>query len=99
MAAVAPPKNGLNPNYISFDPLAAATVYVASVAPDATKDHLWKSTDGGATFAAIDGTAAASNGFPFGGPGNSIVAGPNAADNLYAGTHPGACPVRACGGA
>src|SRR5256885_9456921 len=89
MAAVAPPKNGLNPNYISFDPLAAATVYVASVAPDATKNHLWRSTDGGATFAAVDGSAAASNGFPFGVPVNSIVADPNAPATLYAGTHLG----------
>ncbi|MFL5419864.1 MAG: hypothetical protein ACJ79Y_03765 [Myxococcales bacterium] len=84
-----PPNNGLSMSYVSFDPVDAQIVYVASVAPDATKNHLWKSTDGGATFAAIDGTAAASNGFPFGVPVNSIVADPNASATLYAGTHLG----------
>ena len=83
------PNNGLSTSYVSFDPVDANTVYVASVAPDAPKNHLWKSTDGGATFAAIDGTAAASNGFPFGVPVNSIVADPNASATLYAGTHLG----------
>lgn len=45
------PNNGLSLSKIAFDPANAAIVYVASVAADASKSHLWKSTDGGASWA------------------------------------------------
>ena len=79
-----PPNNGLSMSYVAFDPANASIVYVSSVAPDATKNHLWKSTNGGATFTAIDG-----GGFPFGIPVNSIKVDPNGSSVLYAGTHLG----------
>jgi hypothetical protein len=69
---------------IYFDRTNPSILYVASVAPDATASHLWKSTDGGTSFAAIDG-----NGFPTGVPVNMIKADPQSATTLYAGTHMG----------
>jgi photosystem II stability/assembly factor-like uncharacterized protein len=82
--AAAPPNNGLSMSYVHFDPTNSNTVYVASVAPDGTKSHLWKSTDFGASWTAIDG-----GGFPFGIPVNVIRTDPNSNTTLYAGTHLG----------
>jgi len=79
------PNNGLSLSYISFDTTNSNTVYVASVAPDSTKNHLWKSTDFGATWTALD----VNNGLPAGVPVNTIVNDPTAATTLYAGTHLG----------
>jgi photosystem II stability/assembly factor-like uncharacterized protein len=81
---VRPPNNGLSLSYLWYDSTNASIVYVASVAPDATKSHLWKSTDGGATFTAIDG-----GGFPFGVPVNAIKNDPTDPAHLFAGTHLG----------
>ena len=79
------PNNGLSLSNLAFDPGNASTIYVTSVAADATKSHLWKSTDGGANFVAID-TAA---GFPAGVPVNTIKVDPTNSSALYAGTHLG----------
>jgi len=79
------PNNGLSLSKIAFDPTNPAIVYVASVAADATKSHLWKSSDGGATFVAIDG----GSGFPFGVPVNTIKVDPTNTSALYVGTHLG----------
>ena len=77
-------------SYVSFDTTNPDTVYVASVAPDSTKNHLWKSTDFGATWAALDRTSSqASNGLPAGVPVNTIVNDPTDPATLYAGTHLG----------
>ena len=56
---------------IAFDPQDPNTVYVASVKPNAALNHLWKSTDFGAHWAAIDG-----NGLPAGVPVNIIKPDP-----------------------
>ncbi len=82
-AAATPTNNGFSMSYVSFDPANASTVYVASVAPDATKPHLWKSADFGATWQVLDVDG---SGFPSGVPVNTITS-----DNgkLYAGTHLG----------
>jgi PKD repeat protein len=80
------PNHGSSLSYIAFDPLTTTTVYVASVAPDFTKTHLWKSTNGGTTWTAIDGGA---SGFPNGIPVNSIQPDPTNGQYLYAGTHLG----------
>lgn len=82
-ATTAPTNNGLSMSYVSFDPANANTVYVASVAPDATKPHLWKSADFGVTWQVLDVDG---SGFPSGVPVNTITS-----DNgkLYAGTHLG----------
>ncbi len=82
--ATSPPNNGLSMSSIWFDTIAPSTAYVASVAPDSTKNHLWKTTDLGLTWTAIDG-----GGFPFGVPVNKIVADPLANQTLFAATHLG----------
>ena len=81
----APTNNGLSMSSVSFDPTNTSVVYASSVAPDSTKAHLWKSADFGATWTVLDTGA----GFPAGVPVNSIVADPNLATTLYAGTHLG----------
>lgn len=80
------PNHGSSLSHIAFDPTNPSIVYVASVAPDATKTHLWKSINGGTTWTAIDSAA---SGFPNGVPVNSIQADPTDAQYLYAGTHLG----------
>ena len=76
-------------SYIWFDTANFNTVYVASVYPSATSNHVWKSSNFGSTWTAIDGSAAASNGFPFGVPVNSIQNDPGDSLTLYAGTQLG----------
>ena len=84
------PNNGLSMSYVSFDTSNSNTVYVASVAPDSTKNHLWRSTDFGGTWTALDRTTSqASNGLPAGVAVNTILNDPNAPTTLYAGTHLG----------
>ena len=84
--AAAPPNNDLSMSYVSFDPVDPTIVYVSSVAPNATKAHLWKSTDFGASWTIIDG---AGSGFPAGVAVNSVLPDPNDRTVLYAGTHLG----------
>ena len=84
------PNNGLSLSCVSFDTSNPDIVYVASVAPDSTKNHLWKSTDFGATWTALDRTSSqAGNGLPQGVPVNTIANDPNNTSTLYAGTHLG----------
>ncbi len=73
-------------SYLWFDRANSATVYVASVAPVATANHLWKSSNGGVSWAAIDGTATTSNGLPFGIPVHVVQTDPLNAATVYAGT-------------
>ena len=84
--AAALPNNGFSLSWIAFDPTSTDTIYVASVAPDSTKNHLWKSTNFGASWTAIDSSA---SGFPAGIPVNSVVVDPTNASNVYAATHLG----------
>ena len=49
------PNNGLNMSYVWFSTASSSTLYAASVAPTAANSHLWKSTNSGATWTAIDG--------------------------------------------
>ncbi len=78
--------NGSYTSAIWFDRTNAQTVYVASVAPDATKNHLWKTTNGGTSWTTLDGSAAASNGLPFGIPVHAVVTDPKDPNTVYAGT-------------
>ena len=80
------PGNGNSLSWISFDPTNTSIVYIASVAPDSTKTHLWKSTNGGTSWTAIDSAA---SGFPNGVPVNSLQPDPTNGQYLYAGTHLG----------
>jgi PKD repeat protein len=82
--ASALPNQGSSLSSIVFDPANRNTIYVTSVAPDATKTHVWRSTDFGANWAAIDG-----NGFPTGVPVNSVTVDPVMPTSLYAATHLG----------
>lgn len=71
---------------IEFDRTTPTTVYVGSVAPSSTANHLWKSTNGGSSWTAIDGSPTASNGFPFGIPVHVVKADPLVANKVYVGT-------------
>ena len=79
------PNNGLSTSSIAFDPVDRNIVYVTSVAPDATRSHIWRSTNFGQTWAAID----VGNGFPFGIPVNMTTVDPVVRTTLYAATHLG----------
>lgn len=81
-AAATLPNNGSSLSKIAFDPTNPAVVYVTSVAADATKNHIWKSTDSGATWTTIDGT-----GLPTGAPVNTVKVDPNSSSTVYVGTH------------
>lgn len=70
-------------SHVSFSPVDPKTLYVASVAPRTTATHLWKSTDGGASWTAIDTVA----NFPKGAPVNIVIGDPGDGDTVYAGTH------------
>jgi len=72
--------------YISFDAADPNTVYVASAAADPTRSHLWRSTNFGANWTALDDAP----GFPTGVAVNTIVPDPNDSTALYAGTQLGA---------
>jgi len=72
--------------YISFDEADPNTVYVASAAADPTRSHLWRSTNFGASWTALDDAP----GFPTGVAVNTIVPDPNDSTALYAGTQLGA---------
>lgn len=80
------PNNSSSINSIAYDRTNPSVIYVASVAPVATAAHLWKSTNGGTTFTAIDG---AGSGFPAGVPVNEVTTDPGASNVVYAATHLG----------
>lgn len=82
--AAALPNNGLSLSSIAFDPTNTSIIYVSSVAPDQTKNHLWKSTNGGASWTVIDG-----GGFPTGIPVNLILVDRLTPSTLYAAAHMG----------
>ncbi len=63
------PGNGSSLSSIKFNPVNASIIYVASVAPSLTANHLWRSTNSGASWTAIDSNAA---GFPHGVPVNAV---------------------------
>ena len=80
------PGNGLSLSSITFDPINANILYIASVAPDAVSNHLWRSTNGGTNWTAIDSNA---SGFPHGIPVNNLAIDPLDNNTLYAATHLG----------
>ncbi len=79
------PNNGLSTSSIAFDPVDRNIVYVTSVAPESNRSHIWRSTNFGQSWAAID----VSNGFPFGIPVNMVIVDPVVRTTLYAATHLG----------
>ncbi|MCP3143185.1 WD40/YVTN/BNR-like repeat-containing protein [Pyxidicoccus xibeiensis] len=77
------PNNGYSLSDIVFDPANANVIYVSSVVADAAFNHLWKSTDFGATWTVIE------NGLPAGVPVNTVTVDPTSSATLYAATHLG----------
>ena len=88
-APAALPNNGLSLSYISFDTADPNIVYVASVAPFSTATHLWKSTNFGASWTAIDG-----GDFPTGVPVNAIRNDSVEPEHALRGHPPRRVPVR-----
>jgi len=82
--AAALPNNGSYTSSIAFDPTDYNTVYTSSVAPDGTKSHLWKSSNLGGSWTALDG-----NGLPTGVPVGIVKVDPSDRNIVYAGTHLG----------
>lgn len=78
------PNNGSYTSSVAFDPADYNVVYVSSVAPDGTKSHLWKSSNFGASWTAVD-----TNGLPAGMPVNVVTVDPGDRNVVYAGTHTG----------
>ncbi|MDR2562256.1 MAG: hypothetical protein LBC63_10880 [Holophagales bacterium] len=70
---------------IAFDVSDPNIIYVTSVAFNQSANHLWKSTDRGYTWRAIDGA----NGFPFGVPVHVLKINPLDNKVLFAGTDVG----------
>lgn len=66
-----------------YDTKNASTFYVASVSTDASKNHLWKTTNDGTSFSAIDGE---STRFPLGVAVHVIENNPTDSSDLFAGT-------------
>ncbi|MBI4913246.1 MAG: hypothetical protein HY823_10950 [Acidobacteria bacterium] len=58
---------------VCFDPTVSTTLYATSVAFSATAKHLWKSTDSGGSWTALD---TGSNGFPVGIPVHMVKVDP-----------------------
>lgn len=82
--AAALPNAGSYLSSIAFDPTNYNTVYASSVAPDATKSHLWKSGNFGGSWTALDGA-----GLPAGVPINVVTVDPGDRTVLYAATQLG----------
>ncbi len=76
------PNNDRFMSYVWFDTHDSSVIYVASVSPDLSRSHAWKSLDAGASFTPLD----VANGFPFGIPVHVIQNDPSKAGWLFAGT-------------
>jgi len=84
---------------IAFDSSDENIMYVTSVRPaiwntggaegGLTVSHIWKSTNGGRAWRAIDGSLSNSNGFPFGIPVHVVKVDPIDNNVVYAGTDVG----------
>ena len=77
------PGNAYSMSCVGFDTADAQILYASSVAFNATANHIWKSINGGTTWAALD---TASNGFPFGVPVHMVKVDPIDHTTVYAGT-------------
>ena len=69
-------------SYIWFDTGNSSVLYLASVSLDAAANHLWKSSNGGSSFVALDGPG---SGLPFGIPYHCIQNDPSNSSRLFAG--------------
>lgn len=74
-------------SYVWFDSTNAQVLYLASVAYDWYSSHLWKSSDGGHSWKALDQNPDGSdNGFPYGIPVHVVQNDLSNPQALYAGT-------------
>ncbi len=76
------PNNGTSMSDVWFDPVNDQTLYASSVSYNHTKNHLWKSTNGGSAWTALD--TAGSN-LPDGIPIHVLKGDPSHANILYLG--------------
>lgn len=74
------PNNFSSLSKIAFDPKNPSVIYVASVAANSAYNHLWKSVDGGNTWAVIE------TGLPAGVPVNTVKVDPVDSKIVYTGT-------------
>jgi len=86
VAGTAFPGSGSYMNCVAFDTADSQILYASSVAFSASSNHIWKTSNGGTTWVAVDGTASASNGFPFGVPVHMVKVDPIDHTTVYAGT-------------
>jgi len=84
--AATPPNSDLSMNSVAFDRAQPSTVYVSSVAPNASASHLWRSDNFGTSWVAIDTSG---SGFPQGVPVNAVSTDPVSSSTIYAATHLG----------
>jgi hypothetical protein len=76
-----------NLSYVWFDTNNDQTIYASSVTLSTAVHHLWKSSNGGASWVPIDGAPSpAGNGFPYGIPVHVIKNDPSDSQHLLAGT-------------
>jgi photosystem II stability/assembly factor-like uncharacterized protein len=73
-------------SYVWFKTDDDNVLYMASVALNAQRHHLFKSVNGGQDWASIDGNPGAGNGLPYGIPVHVIQNDPTDPDTLLAGT-------------
>jgi hypothetical protein len=78
-----------DPNIMYVSSVRQAIWNVAGSEGGLTANHLWKSTDGGSTWTAIDGSPTNSNGFPFGIPVHVVKVDLMDNNTVYAGTDVG----------
>ena len=82
VAGTAFPGSASYMNCVAFDTADSQILYASSVAFNATASHIWKSINGGTTWAKVD----VSNGFPFGVPVHMVKVDPIDHTTVYAGT-------------
>ncbi len=76
------PNNSFSMSFVWFDTGNSQIIYAGSVAQVPAANHLWKSTDGGSSWAGIDSNP----GFPFGIPVEALINDPTNPNILYAAT-------------
>lgn len=75
--------SGVRGSFVWFDTENSNTLYVAAATLTSTGNHIWKSTNQGQSWSALD---SATNGYPFGIPAEVMQNAPGNSNELYVGT-------------